>query len=104
MGKEPEEEPPKRPKEEETKDGWADEEEEEEEEPEPVTKEKDKLKKGKKGELTVKDLVIKGAIHFRNDDYSEAIIEWQKALEIEPDHPEIIDSIKEAMAKLKEKK
>jgi PKD repeat protein len=54
------------------------------------------------GELTVKDHVKKGALFFKDGQYSEAIIEWQKALDIEPDHPEIVESIKEAMAKMKE--
>jgi PKD repeat protein len=53
-------------------------------------------------EFTVKDYVKGGAIHFRNGKYTEAIIEWQKALDLEPDHPEIVASIKEAMAKIKE--
>jgi len=56
-----------------------------------------------KVEFTVKDYVRLGAIHFKNEEYSDAIIEWQKALDIEPDHPEIVASIKEAMAKLREK-
>ncbi|WP_455391825.1 PKD domain-containing protein, partial [[Eubacterium] cellulosolvens] len=55
-------------------------------------------------ELTVKDYVKQGAIHFKNGDYTDAIIEWQKALDLEPDHPEIVASIKEAMAKLKGEK
>ncbi len=53
-------------------------------------------------EMTVKDYVRKGALYFKDKKYSEAIIEWQKALDIEPDHPEIVESIKEAMSKMKE--
>lgn len=54
------------------------------------------------GELDIKEYVKKGALHFKNGEYSDAIIEWQKALDIEPDHPEIVESIQEAMKKLKE--
>jgi PKD repeat protein len=54
------------------------------------------------GTLTVKDYVKKGALQFKNGNYSDAIIEWQKALDIEPDHPEIVESIQEAMKKLQE--
>ncbi|MFW9877281.1 MAG: tetratricopeptide repeat protein, partial [Candidatus Thorarchaeota archaeon] len=53
-------------------------------------------------ELSVKDYVRNGAIHFKDGEYTEAILEWQKALDLEPDHPEIVASIKEAMAKLQE--
>ena len=52
--------------------------------------------------MRVRDHVKKGAIHFKNEEYTEAILEWQKALDIESDHPEIVESIKEAMAKLQE--
>ena len=52
--------------------------------------------------MTVKDFVRKGALYFKDGNYSDAIIEWQKALDIEPDHPEIVESIQEAMKKLQE--
>jgi tetratricopeptide (TPR) repeat protein len=44
----------------------------------------------------------KGTELYQNGEYAEAIVEWQKILELEPDHPEIMDSIQEAMAKLSE--
>jgi PKD repeat protein len=53
-------------------------------------------------EMKVKDHVKNGALFFKDGKYSDAIIEWQKALDIEPDHPEIVESIQEAMNKLKE--
>ena len=65
----------------------------EEGEPEEVEEEEE-------AELTVKEYVRSGAIHFKDKEYPDAIIEWQKALDIEPDHPEIIASIKEAMQRL----
>jgi hypothetical protein len=52
--------------------------------------------------MTVKDFVKQGALYFKDGKYSEAIIEWQKALDLEPDHPEIVESIKEAMSKMQE--
>ncbi len=70
-------------------------EEKEEKEKKEVPKEKPKL--------SVKDYVRRGAIHFKNEEYSDAIIEWQKALDIESNHPEIVASIKEAMQRLKQK-
>lgn len=74
------------------------EEEEAETKPEEVEEPEEKV------EFTVKDYVRLGAIHFKNEEYSDAILEWQKALDVEPDHPEIVASIKEAMTRLKEKK
>ena len=44
----------------------------------------------------------KAAELYQQGEYAEAIIEWQKIIELEPDHPEIMDSIQDAMAKLKE--
>jgi hypothetical protein len=37
---------------------------------------------------------------YQNGEYADAIVEWQKILEIDPDHPEIVDRIKDAMTKL----
>ncbi len=74
---------------------------------EPVLKEKPTIEPTPElpeepGTLTVKEYVKKGALQFKKGNYSDAIIEWQKALDIEPDHPEIVESIKEAMKKLQE--
>jgi PKD repeat protein len=80
----------------ESADDATDEEEPEAEEPE------EEPEAEPEAELTVRDYVIEGAKHFKNGDYTDAIIQWQKALDKEPDHPEIVASIKEAMAKLKE--
>lgn len=73
---------------------------EKEAEPEPEAEGKPEAKT--EAELTVKDYVRNGAIHFKDGEYTEAILEWQKALDLEPNHPEIVASIKEAMAKLQE--
>ncbi len=54
--------------------------------------------------MNIKYYVKKGALYFRKHHYSKAIMEWQRALELEPDHPEIVASINEALAKLKEKR
>jgi PKD repeat protein len=70
-----------------------------EEEEEPGIEKPEEAPKG-----SIKEYVIKGALLFKDEKYTEAIIEWQKALDIEPNHPEIVESIKEAMAKLKEAK
>ncbi len=50
----------------------------------------------------IKGYATKAAELYQQGEYADAIIEWQKILELEPDHPEIMDSIQDAMEKLKD--
>lgn len=53
-------------------------------------------------QVKIQEYKQKGAELFQTGEYADAIVEWQKILELEPDHPEIMDSIQDAMAKLSE--
>jgi hypothetical protein len=53
-------------------------------------------------QANIQELTRKGVELYQNGEYAEAIVEWQKILELEPDHPETMESIQEAMGKLTE--
>ena len=69
-------------------------------EPKAAILEKKPAKKIIVPKMTVKDYVRKGALSFKNGKYEDAIKDWKSALELEPDHPEIVASIKQAEKKL----
>lgn len=53
-------------------------------------------------EEEIQQLIDAGQEYFDAGNYSDAIIEWQKALDIDPAQPEIQNLIKEAIDKMKE--
>jgi hypothetical protein len=52
-------------------------------------------------EDNIQKYIETGNAHYQDGNYSDAILEWQKALEENPDQPEIIELIKKAMEKMK---
>ncbi len=49
----------------------------------------------------IQEYTENGTKYYEEKKYSEAVIEWQKALDIDPDQPEILNSLKNTMEKIK---
>ena len=52
-------------------------------------------------EQLIKDYLDQGQDYYDQGNYSEAILEWQKALDLKPNDTDIIKKIQEAMAEIK---
>jgi cytochrome c-type biogenesis protein CcmH/NrfG len=49
----------------------------------------------------IRELYLAGMQHFSKDDYKQAIVEWQKILEIDPTNESVARSIEEAQERLR---
>ncbi len=52
-------------------------------------------------ENIINDAIESGNEYFQDENYSDAIIQWQKALDLDPDQPEVLEKIQKAIELLK---